>query len=157
MIPPLACCTLPLSHSCKLVKYWISIGKMLFAKTCMFVIGSWEVSRRKEDKGRGRRTEKNGGRTIKTAWRISASWAWKTKTSDWGRNYYLLELCSQSLILLIPIPVPESSRADGKELKVLPEWAHWKICDYFVSFTFKAICWNKSWYLNKIMAELLYF
>lgn len=40
---------------------------MLFAKTCMFVIGSREVSRRKEDKGRGRRTEKNGGRTIKTA------------------------------------------------------------------------------------------
>lgn len=55
----------------------------------MFVIGSWEAGRRKEDKRRGRRTEKNGGRTIKTARRISASWAWKTKTSDRGKNYYL--------------------------------------------------------------------
>lgn len=82
-------CTLTLSHSSKLVKYWISIENAFIAKTCMFVIGSWEVGRREEDKRRGRRTEKNGGRTIKTARRISASWAWKTKTSDRGKNYYL--------------------------------------------------------------------
>lgn len=82
-------CTLTLSHSSKLFKYWISIENAFIAKTCMFVIGSWEVGRRKEDKRRGRRTEKNGGRTIKTARRISASWAWKTKTSDRGKSYYL--------------------------------------------------------------------